>query len=182
MKKLINVLSVIKTNIYVLYRKLLGNSIKISPLIIIKRFSVLDTEGKSSSISIGRKTVIARNNEISAHKGIIKIGSNCYINSNCMIVSHCEIIINDNTTIGPGTYLYDHDHSKNGFTGNPIKIGQNVWIGAGCIILKGVTIGDNAIIAAGSVVTKDVEHDSVVGGVPAKYIKTNNIYGNRVQE
>jgi acetyltransferase-like isoleucine patch superfamily enzyme len=53
----------------------------------------------------------------------------------------------------------------------PIKIGKNVWFGTNCIILAGVTIGDNAIIAAGSVVTKDVLANSIIGGVPAKLIK-----------
>ena len=53
----------------------------------------------------------------------------------------------------------------------PIHIGQNVWIGAGAIILPGVTIGDNSVIAAGSVVTKDVPENSVFGGNPAKFMK-----------
>lgn len=61
----------------------------------------------------------------------------------------------------------------------PIRLGKNVWVGSNSTILRGVTIGDNAIIAAGSVVTKDVAVDSVVGGVPARYIQ--NIDKNEKQ-
>lgn len=171
MKMLGKVLSVIKTNIYVFFKRILGNHLNVSPLVIIKGFSNLETDGKGASVNIGRKTVIARNNEISAHGGIIRIGNNCYINRNCMIVAHNVISIGNNTTVGPGTYFYDHDHGKNGYISNSINIGENVWIGAGCIILKGVTIGDNSIIAAGSVVTKNVAESTVAAGVPAKIIK-----------
>lgn len=58
---------------------------------------------------------------------------------------------------------------------NPIKVGKNVWIGANCVILPGVEIGDNAIVGAGSVVTKNVIENSIVAGVPAKLIKMKNV-------
>lgn len=74
-----------------------------------------------------------------------------------MIVAHESITIEGNVTIGPGTVIYDHDHDgKGGYTTKPVHIGKNVWIGAGCIILRGVTIGDNSVIATGTLVTKDV--------------------------
>lgn len=147
---------VLHSNIYILFRKLLGNKLKTSPFVWVKRFATLETCGGKSFIQIGKKTVIGRNTEISAHEGIVKIGNNCYVNRNCLIVAHEKIEIGDNTTIGPGTYFYDHDHSESGFVTAPITVGKNVWIGAGCIILKGVTIGDNSVIAAGSVVKKNV--------------------------
>ena len=68
----------------------------------------------------------------------------------------------------------NHTIVRDGYTPTaPIKIGNHVWIGVNCTILKGVTIGDGAIIAAGSVVTKDVPAHSLVGGVPAKVIRTD---------
>lgn len=158
---------VLHSNIYVLFRRISGNKLKISPIVWVKRFATLETSGGNSFIEIGKKTVIGRNTEISAHDGIVKIGDSCYVNRNCLIVAHEKIEIGDNTTIGPGTYFYDHDHSESGFVTAPITVGKNVWIGAGCIILKGVTIGDNSVIAAGSLVTKNV------GAKTLRYDKRN---------
>lgn len=93
-------------------------------------------------------------------------GSN-YVNRNCVIVSMMEIVIGKGTTIGPGVIMYDHDHDIHdlqnpaGCVGNPIHIGEHVWIGAGAIVLKGVTIGDHAVIAAGSIVTRDVPANTI---------------------
>ena len=74
-------------------------------------------------------------------------------------------IIDDNHRIKKGVNINLQDHDK-----APIKIGNDVWIGAKAMILKGVTIGDGAIIAAGSIVTKNVESNAVYGGMPAKKI------------
>ena len=84
-----------------------------------------------------------------------------------------RIEIGSGTTIGPNVCIYDHDHNiKQGedITA-PGRIENDVWIGAGCIILKGVTIGKNSVIAAGAVVTTDVPSFSIVGGVPEKLIR-----------
>ncbi len=161
MKKLKYVFWILRTNLYVLFKKILGNKLDISFFFWKKRLTILETEGAGSLIRIGKRTAINRNTEISAHGGVIEIGSRCYINSNCMIVSHERIKIGDNTTVGPGTYFYDHDHADGGFVTAPITVGNNVWIGAGCIILKGVTIGDNSIIAAGTIVSKNVESNTL---------------------
>lgn len=94
---------------------------------------------------------------------MIRVGDKCFINRNCLIAAHEKIDIGNDVTIGPGTYIYDHDHDgKDGYITKPVKIGNNVWIGAGCIILKGVMIGDNAVIAAGAVVTKNVDADTTI--------------------
>ena len=80
-----------------------------------------------------------------------------------MIVAHEEIVFGNGVTVGPGSFFYDHDHDgKGGFDTAPIKIGNNVWIGAGCIILKGVCIGDNVVIGAGCIITKDVDSNTTV--------------------
>lgn len=88
-----------------------------------------------------------------------------YINRNVCIVAKETIRIGNHVSIGPNVCIYDHDHSRKsetGFITAPIVIGNNVWIGSNCTILKGVTIGDNSIIAAGSEITHDVPSNSVI--------------------
>ncbi len=109
-------------------------------------------------------------------KGKITLNG-CFLNRNCNLVAMDEIYIGKGTTIGPNVCIYDHDHLRNSsgnsdFIARPVLIDENVWIGANAIILKGTQIGNGAIIAAGSVVTKDVPGYAVVGGVPAKLIKS----------
>lgn len=111
-----------------------------------------------SSIKIGDRVSIRDNCEIHAdYGGKIILGNGVFANRNVSIVSHEKIVIGDGTTIGPNTCIYDHNHSpEGGFISKPIIIGKHVWIGANTVVLKGVEIGDNAVIAAGSVVTNSV--------------------------
>ena len=106
----------------------------------------------------------------------LKLGSG-FFNSNIKIRCHEKIEIGEDVAISHDVTIMDSDAHKGLWEGyektKPIKIGNHVWIGTRVTILKGVTIGDNAIIAAGSVVTKDVPNNTVVAGVPAKVIKTN---------
>lgn len=106
----------------------------------------------------------------------IHLGKNVFINSCCQFQDQGGIFIGDNCLIGPGTMMATLNHGfapehRQDMTHAPIVIGKGVWIGAHVTILPGVTVGDNAIIAAGAVVTKDVPADVIVGGVPAKVIK-----------
>ena len=105
----------------------------------------------------------------------IHIGKNVFINSGCNFQDQGGIYSGDNTLIGHRVVLATLDHDLNPYDRHllcaPIHIGNRVWIGAGAIITRGVTIGDGAVIAAGAVVTKDVEENTIVGGVPAKFIK-----------
>lgn len=106
----------------------------------------------------------------------IKLGKNVFINSGCCFQDHAGIEIGDGTLIGQQVVIATLNHAQDPVSRadmfpKPVKIGKNVWIGAHATILPGVTIGDNAIIAAGAVVTKDVEKNAVAGGVPAKKIK-----------
>jgi Acetyltransferase (isoleucine patch superfamily) len=131
-------------------------------------------KGKQALVKMGNHVFIRPNTELHADNGKINLGDNVFINRNCMIVSHKSILIGAGTSIGPGTIIYDHDHN---FKGNledsekEVVIDSNVWIGGNCSILKGVHIGTESIVAAGSVVTKDVEPYTIWGGVPAKKIK-----------
>lgn len=107
----------------------------------------------------------------------ITIGRNVFINSGCRFQDQGGITLGNGTLVGHNVVLatLNHDFSpKKRSTTHPapIRIGKNVWIGANATVLSGVTIGDNAVIAAGAVVTKDVPENTVVGGVPAKVIKS----------
>ena len=107
----------------------------------------------------------------------IHVGDNFHADYNCTMLDLAEIRIGNNCLIGPdvGIYTAGHRLEPEGRTldvyGMPITIGNDVWIGGHSTILPGVTIGDGAVVAAGAVVTKDVEPNTIVGGVPAKVIK-----------
>ena len=106
----------------------------------------------------------------------IKLGKGVFINEGCCFQDQGGIEIGDNALIGQQVVIATLNHDlapdkRANMSPAPVKIGNNVWIGAHATILAGVTIGDNAVVAAGAVVTKDVPANSVVGGVPAKIIK-----------
>ena len=106
----------------------------------------------------------------------IKLGKGVFINEGCCFQDQGGIEIGDNALIGQQVVIATLNHDlapdkRANMIPAPVKIGNNVWIGAHATILAGVTIGDNAVVAAGAVVTKDVPANSVVGGVPAKIIK-----------
>ena len=107
----------------------------------------------------------------------LKLGKNVFINAGCQFQDQGGVTIGDGTLVGPKTVIATLNHHQDprkraNLLPKPVIIGQNVWIGANVTILPGVTIGDGAIIAAGAVVTKDVAENTIVGGVPAKYLKT----------
>lgn len=106
-----------------------------------------------------------------------KIGKNVFINFDCTFLDLGGITIEDNVLIAPKVSLLSEGHpvspqNRHSLLVGHIHIKKNVWIGAGAIILHGVTIGENSIVAAGAVVSKDVPSNTLVGGVPAKFIKT----------
>jgi acetyltransferase-like isoleucine patch superfamily enzyme len=106
-----------------------------------------------------------------------KIGKNVFINFDCVFLDLGGITIEDNVLIAPKVSLLSEGHpvspdNRHSLIPGHIHIRKNAWIGAGATILPGVTIGENAVVAAGAVVSKDVPANTVVGGVPAKTIKT----------
>lgn len=140
------------------------NSVVPSTVYLGKTYKIFDSK-------IGDYTSIAENSKIS----MTSIGKYCSIGPN--FISGWGIHPTNGVSTSPIFYSKNHATGKTFSENNkilerlPIEIGNDVWIGANCFILDGVKIGNGAIVAAGSVVTKDVESYSIVGGVPAKHIK-----------
>lgn len=108
----------------------------------------------------------------------IEIGENFYSNHNLIILDPAKVTFGDNVFIGPNCAFYTPEHPLDAETRNkgleyayPIKVGSNVWFGGNVVVLGGVTIGDNTVIGAGSVVTKDIPSNVVAAGNPCKVIK-----------
>jgi acetyltransferase-like isoleucine patch superfamily enzyme len=105
-----------------------------------------------------------------------QIGENVFINFDCVFLDLGGITIEDNVLIAPKVSLLTEGHptaveDRHSLIPKPIHIKKNAWIGANATILPGVTIGENSVVAAGAVVSKNVPDNSIVGGVPAKFIK-----------
>jgi len=142
-------------------------------------------QSRSHAISVGTGSEIGHGVRIKAgFDGTIIIGKNVLIDDYTFISAHKSIRVGDNSMISAQCYLVDFCHkmplsdkksrSYSGmYVSDAIRIGSNVWIGTHAVILPGVTVGDRAVIGAGSVVTKDVPADSVAVGNPAKIIRTH---------
>ena len=107
----------------------------------------------------------------------IIIGKNVFVNHACTFMDRGGITLEDNVLVGPKVNLITTNHplhpsERRATISNPILIKRNAWIGAAATVMPGVTIGENSIVAAGAVVTKDVLANTIVGGIPAKVIKT----------
>lgn len=147
---------------------------------------------KSSDIVIGEGSLVRGELLRFAHGGRIRIGRQCYIGEGTRIWSGVDICIGDHVLIAHNVSIFDNlthpmdwkerrdqfaaiattGHPSNiDLADEPIAIGDDAWIGAHAIILKGVTIGPRAIVAAGSVVTRDVAADTVVAGNPASFLR-----------
>lgn len=104
----------------------------------------------------------------------VRIGSNVIVMPGCLMMSAGGITIEDGAMIAANVQLISKNHDlyeRQVITCRPVRIGKNAWIGAGATILPGVTIGDNAVVGAASVVTRDVAPDTIVAGNPARFIK-----------
>ncbi|MEE3699395.1 acyltransferase [Streptococcus uberis] len=128
------------------------------------------TIDRGANVKLGKMFKQNRNSVIRVRKkAIFETGVNFAMNNGCMIVAHEKIIIGDTVQLGPNVLIYDHDHdykAEGGIKANlyktsPIVIGNNVWIGAGSVVLRGTQIGDNSVIAAGSIVRGTIEPNSL---------------------
>jgi acetyltransferase-like isoleucine patch superfamily enzyme len=132
-------------------------------------------------IHIGNNNEILFGTHILSYGGSITIGNNCSISPYSIIYGHGKgttignnVLIAAHTIIIPANHIFSDKNieiNKQGLNSKGIEISDNVWIGARVTILDGVFIGEGSVIAAGSVVTNNVESNTIVGGVPAKFIK-----------
>ena len=121
--------------------------------------------GESSRVMPGITVVSSRD---------VKIGDRVVIMNNCLMMAAGSITIDDDAMIAANVQLISNNHDLYDhyiLTCKPVHICSKAWIGAGATILPGVTVGENAVVAAGAIVTKDVAPNTIVGGNPAKFIK-----------
>lgn len=166
-----------KANIFFPNKLLLGNNVSIGADTTVNYpvVGIYDV-----SLEIGKNSFIGDKAVLSPQNGFIRIGKNCSIHSFSVLLGEGGIIIGNDVRVGTSTIIVSSNHITNdrkvpiwqqGMSAKGVQIGNDVWIGANCTILDGVKIGDGAVIAAGSVINKDVECYAIVGGVPGKFLK-----------
>lgn len=140
-------------------------------------------DSSSSSVAIGE--LVSFRGESFFHAfdgGRIQISDRVFFNRGCSLNALEEISIGTDCLFAENVSIWDHDHrftdklskiSGQGYTSKPVRIGNNCWLGTNVVVLKGVTIGDGVIIAAGSVVTKNVPSNETWGGVPARKLNSS---------
>ncbi len=136
--------------------------------------------GKQARVELGRWSWLGHGTKIRCHEGVVSIGAKTVMGQECTISAFQHVSIGRECVIADRVMLIDFDHGVveverpirlQGIYKRDTRVGNNVWIGYGACILRGVTVGDNAIIGTNAVVTKDVPANAVVGGVPAKVLR-----------
>ena len=131
-------------------------------------------------VQFGRFVWIGDRTKIRCHEGEVEIGGKTVIGQECTISAYQRVRIGEQCVIADRAMFIDFDHGVveverpirlQGIYKRDVEVGSNVWIGYGACILRGVRVGDNAVVGTNSVVTKDVPANAVVGGVPAKVIR-----------
>ena len=136
--------------------------------------------GEAGKIELGRWSWLGHGTKIRCHEGIVSIGAKTVIGQECTVSAYQHISIGRECVIADRVMFIDFDHGSaeterpvrlQGIYKRDVRVGHNVWIGYAASILRGVTVGDNAIIGTGSVVTRDVPANAVVAGVPARVLR-----------
>jgi acetyltransferase-like isoleucine patch superfamily enzyme len=136
--------------------------------------------GRDARVILGRWSWIGHGTKIRAHEGTVSIGAKSVLGQECTISCYQRVSIGRECIIADRTMMIDFDHGmaeverpirEQGIYKRDVSVGHNVWIGYGACILRGVTIGDNAVVGTSAVVTKNVPDDAVVGGIPARVIR-----------
>jgi acetyltransferase-like isoleucine patch superfamily enzyme len=136
--------------------------------------------GKEARVKLGRWSWIGDGCKIRAHEGEVIIGAKSVLGQECTISAFQHISIGRECIVADRVMMIDFDHGvveverpirEQGIYKRDLRIGHNVWIGYGACLLRGVTVGDNAVIGTSAVVTADVPNDAVVAGIPAKVIR-----------
>jgi acetyltransferase-like isoleucine patch superfamily enzyme len=132
-------------------------------------------------VRFGRFVWVGDGTKIRCHEGEVEIGAKTVLGQECTISAYRHVRIGEQCVIADRAMFIDFDHGvvdveqpirKQGIYMRDVEVGSNVWIGYGACILRGVKVGDNAIIGTNSVVTKDVPANAVVGGIPARILRT----------
>ncbi len=136
--------------------------------------------GREARVELGRWSWLGDGCKIRAHEGVVSIGARSVLGQECTLSSYQRISIGRECIIADRTMMIDFDHSaedverpirEQGIYKREVTVGHNVWIGYGACILRGVTVGDNAVVGTSAVVTGDVPDNAVVGGVPARLLR-----------
>ncbi len=136
--------------------------------------------GPEGCVELGRWSWIGHGTKIRCHEGRVSIGAKTVLGQECTISAYQRVTIGRECVVADRVMLIDFDHGMvevdrpirlQGIYKRDVHVGHNVWIGYGACILRGVTVGDNAVIGTNSVVTSDVPANAVVGGVPARVIR-----------
>ena len=136
--------------------------------------------GRSGQIRFGRFVWVGAGTKIRCHEGLVEIGSKTVIGQEVTISAYQRVRIGEQCVIADRAMFIDFDHvvvdpesaiRLQGIYKRDVVVGSNVWIGYGAQILRGVSIGDNAVIGASSVVTRDIPANAVVAGTPARVIR-----------
>jgi len=131
-------------------------------------------------IRFGRFVWIGDGTKIRCHEGVVEIGEKTVMGQECTISAYQRVRIGEECVIADRAMFIDFDHGiveverpirLQGIYKRDVEVGNNVWIGYGACILRGVSVGDNSVIGTNSVVTKDVPANAVVGGIPARVIR-----------
>jgi acetyltransferase-like isoleucine patch superfamily enzyme len=136
--------------------------------------------GKTARIELGRWSWLGHGTKIRCHEGVVSVGAKTVMGQECTISAYQHVSIGRECVIADRAMFIDFDHGvveverpirEQGIYKRDTRVGNNVWVGYGACILRGVTVGDNAIIGTNAVVTKDVPDNAVVAGVPARIIR-----------
>jgi acetyltransferase-like isoleucine patch superfamily enzyme len=136
--------------------------------------------GKKASVRLGRWVWVGKGTKIRCHEGEVQIGAKSVLGEDCTISAYQHVSIGEQCIVADRVMLIDFDHSVaeverpirvQGIYKRDVRVGNNVWIGYGAQILRGVTVGDNSIIGASAVVSKDVPANAVAAGIPARIIR-----------
>jgi acetyltransferase-like isoleucine patch superfamily enzyme len=136
--------------------------------------------GRGATLRIGRWAWIGDGSKIRVHEGEVSIGAKTVMGQECTISAYQHVEIGRECIVADRVMLIDFDHGVveverpirlQGIYKRDVRVGHNVWIGYGACILRGVTVGENAIVGTSTVVTKDVPANAVVGGIPARVIR-----------
>jgi acetyltransferase-like isoleucine patch superfamily enzyme len=136
--------------------------------------------GRRGRIELGRFVWLGHGTKIRCHEGVVGIGAKTVLGQECTISAYERVRIGEECVIADRAMFIDFDHGvveverpirKQGIYTRPVEVGSNVWIGYGACILRGVRVGDNAIVGSNCVVTKDVPANAVVAGVPARIVR-----------